>query len=244
MSGASLSRAVTDVPPASPDSLGSLGPADPADPASGQPLGRRLPVQARSRKKVEALLDAAERLVVERGVEAVTTRDIADDAGVPVASLYQYFADKEAVFLALAERHMAEMDEQTLVDLAEARARGPLSVGALVETSMRAFVKVYLRRPAFVEIYLRGRTNPAVHAYGRDHNRRIAATLHEVAIDEGLAGPDLPEVAAVLAVELGDRVFQLAFERAEQGDEAVIEEGIALLTSYLERYSTTPGHPA
>ena len=147
-----------------------------------------------------------------------------------------------AVLLALAERHMAEMDEQTLVDLEVARAAGPLSVGALVETSMRAFVKVYLRRRAFVEIYLRGRTNPALHAYGREHNRRIAATLREVALAEGLTGPDLPETAAVLAVELGDRVFQLAFEHDAQGDETIIEEGIALLTSYLERYEVAlPG---
>ena len=49
-----------------------------------------------------SILDAAARLVVERGVDALTTRDIAEAAGVPVASLYQYFADKEDVLLALA----------------------------------------------------------------------------------------------------------------------------------------------
>ena len=193
-------------------------------------------MQARSRKRVEALLDAAERLVVRQGVEDLTTRDIAEAAGVPVASLYQYFADKEGILLALAERHMIEMDEQTLVDLEAARSAGPLSVAALVETSMRAFVKVYLRRRAFVEIYLRGRTNPALHAYGREHNRRIATTLRDLAVDGGLARDDLPETAAVLAVELGDRIFQLAFEHDDQGDESIIEEGIVLLTSYLQRY--------
>lgn len=186
-----------------------------------------------------ALLDAAERLVVRRGVEALTTREIAEAAGVPVASLYQYFADKEGVLLALAERHMGEMDEQTVADLQAARAQGPLSVADLVEVSMRSFVKVYLRRRAFVEIYLRGRTNPAVHAYGREHNKRIAATLRELAVDDGLARADLPEMAAVLAVELGDRIFQLAFEHDDQGDAAIIEEGIVLLTSYLERYQSS-----
>jgi AcrR family transcriptional regulator len=185
---------------------------------------------------VEAILDAAERLVVRRGVEALTTREIAEAAAVPVASLYQYFADKEGVLLALAERHMAEMDEQTLTDLAAARAEAPLSIAVLVETTMRAFVKVYLRRRAFVEIYLRGRTNPALHAYGREHNRRIAATLRELAVTEGLARADLPEAAAVLAVELGDRVFQLAFEHDATGDETIVEEGIIVLTGYLERY--------
>ncbi len=204
-----------------------------------QSAPRRAPVQARSRQRVEALLDAAERLVVRRGVEALTTREIAEAAKVPVASLYQYFADKEGVLLALAERHMSEMDDQTIADLEAARARGPLSVADLVETSMRAFVKVYLRRRAFVEIYLRGRTNPAVHAYGREHNKRIAATLRELAVDDGLARADLPETAAVLAVELGDRIFQLAFEHDDQGDVAIIEEGIVLLTSYLERYQSS-----
>ncbi|CAN5393202.1 hypothetical protein BH09ACT12_BH09ACT12_21160 [soil metagenome] len=202
----------------------------------GQSASRRSPVQARSRKRVEAILDAAEQLVVQRGVEALSTREIADEARVPVASLYQYFADKEGVLIALAERHMSEMDDQTLVDLEAARAAGPLSIGALVETSMRAFVKVYLRRRAFVEIYLRGRANPALHAYGREHNRWIATTLRNLAVADGLAREDLPEAAAVLAVELGDRVFQLAFEHDDTGDEAMIEEGILALTSYLQRY--------
>ena len=52
------------------------------------------------------------------GVEALTTRAIATEAGVPVASLYQYFGDKEAVLLALAGRDMEEMDAQVATDLA------------------------------------------------------------------------------------------------------------------------------
>lgn len=195
-------------------------------------------MQARSRKRVEAILDATERLVVERGVEALSTREIAQASAVPVASLYQYFADKEGVLLALAERHMAEMDEQTARDLL---ALETLSVAALVRTAMGAFVAVYLRRRAFVEIYLRGRTNPALHAYGREHNLRVARTLREFALAAGLARDDLTERSAVLAVEVGDRVFQLAFEHDPQGDAETIEEGIAMMTAYLERYATPAG---
>ncbi|WP_296607421.1 TetR/AcrR family transcriptional regulator [Nocardioides sp.] len=199
---------------------------------------RRVPRQERSRRRVEDLLDAAARLVVEHGVEAVTTRDIAEAAGAPVASLYQYFSDKEDVMLALAQRDMDEMDTQVAEDLA---AVEELSVASLVRTTMRAFVSVYHRRPAFVEIYLRGRTNVAVHRFGREHNARIAETLQSFAVDAGLARPDLPVSAALLAVEVGDRVFQLAFEDSLDGDEAMVEEGIALVTAYLERYATPAG---
>jgi AcrR family transcriptional regulator len=199
---------------------------------------RRVPRQERSRRRVEDLLDAAARLVVERGVEAVTTRDIADAAGAPVASLYQYFSDKEDVMLALAQRDMEEMDAQVAEDLAGVEV---LSVATLVRTTMQAFVSVYHRRPAFVEIYLRGRTNLAVHRFGREHNARVAETLQGLAIDAGLARADLPRSAAVLAVEVGDRVFQLAFEESLDGDAALVEEGIALVTAYLERYATPAG---
>ena len=199
---------------------------------------RRVPTQERSRRRVEGILDAAATLVVERGVDALTPRDIADAAGAPVASLYQYFADKEAVLLALAARDMEEMDAQVLEDLGRLEV---LSVSSVVRTTMRAFVAVYHRRRAFVEIYLRGRTNAAVHQFGREHNARVAESLYAFAADAGLAGPELTPAMALLAVEVGDRVFQLAFEHDDDGDPVLIEEGITMVTAYLERYATPEG---
>jgi AcrR family transcriptional regulator len=209
--------------------------ATPLAPDAARPGARRVPVQARSRRKVGALLDAAERLVVERGVEALTTREIADAAGVPVASLYQWFADKEDVVLALAERDMTEMDEQVAGDLAVRLEHGDLTLAALVETTMRAYVAVYLRRRAFVEIYLRGRGNTAVARFGRTHNARTAHELRALAIESGLAPETLSETAALLAVEVGDRVMQLAFEHDDAGDPTLLAEGITMVTAYLEQ---------
>lgn len=202
------------------------------------PPKRRIPRQVRSRRRVEDLLDAAARLVVEQGVDALTTRDIADAAGAPVASLYQYFADKQDVLLALAQRDMEEMDAQVLADLETIEV---LSVESLVRTVMGAFVTVYHRRRAFVEIYLRGRNNPAVHQFGREHNAGVAEMLRAFAVDAGIARADMPSRSAVLAVEVGDRIFQLAFEHDAEGDPALIEEGMTLVTAYLERYATPAG---
>jgi AcrR family transcriptional regulator len=199
---------------------------------------RRVPRQERSRRRVEGLLDAAARLVVDRGVESLSTRDIAQAAGAPVASLYQYFADKDAVLLALAQRDMEEMDAQVVADLAGIE---PLTVETLVRTTMLAFVSVYHRRRAFVEIYLRGRSNAAVERFGREHNARVAESLLAYAVDAGLARPELTLAMATLAVEVGDRVFQLAFEHDADGDPVLIEEGITMVTSYLQRYATPAG---
>lgn len=197
---------------------------------------RRVPSQRRSRERVERILDSAASLVIRDGVEAVTTQEIARGAGVPVASLYQYFGDKEDVLLALAGRDMAEMDEEVATALAELGTDG-LTVELLVRTTMESFVRVYHRRRAFVEIYLRGRTNSVLNRFGREHNERIAVTLREYALDIGLAGPELTPARALLAVEMGDRIFQLAFEHLDEGDPLLVEEGIALVTGYLEKFA-------
>ncbi len=199
---------------------------------------RRVPQQSRSRERVERILDAAATLVVEQGVDALSTRGIAETAGIPVASLYQYFADKDEILLALVERDIEAMDAQIAADLADLDV---VSISAMVSTTMGAFVKIYHHSPAFVVIWLRGRTNAAVKEFGRAHNRQIARELYEFAEELGLLAPEAQPLYAELAVEMGDRLFQLAFEEQDEGDPLIIDEAIKLVTLYLETYANESG---
>jgi len=206
--------------------------------SAGVPGKRRVPQQVRSRGRVERVLEVTGDLVVAGGVETVNTRVIAAAAGIPVASLYQYFADKDEILLALVERDLAEMDAQVATDLAELPL---LSVRTLVETTMRAYVKVYRRRPAFVVIWLRGRTNAAINRFCRGHNRRVAEDLFELARSAGLVAEPATTLHAQLAVEVADRIFQIAFEDSLEGHSQIIDEGIDVVTSYLETHATQAG---
>ncbi|MGF1646487.1 MAG: TetR/AcrR family transcriptional regulator [Kineosporiaceae bacterium] len=69
---------------------------------------RRHPRQARARQTVEFVLEAAAQLFAEAGYRATTTNHVAARAGVSVGTLYQYFPHKDALLLALAERHVTE----------------------------------------------------------------------------------------------------------------------------------------
>src|SRR5690349_11080880 len=117
--------------------------SEPAD----RPRLRRVPQQSRSRDRVERILDTAAGQVVAHGVESVGTRTIAESAGVPVASLYQYFADKDDILLALVERDIEAMDARVQADLSSLPR---YSLRAIVEATVAAFVAVYRERPAFV----------------------------------------------------------------------------------------------
>lgn len=67
------------------------------------------PKQARSRRRFNQVLDTAAALFAEYSYEAVTTNYIAEQAAIPIGSLYQYFPNKEAILAALVERYIEEM---------------------------------------------------------------------------------------------------------------------------------------
>jgi AcrR family transcriptional regulator len=69
---------------------------------------RKAPKQKRSREMVSRLLDATAATIAERGLDGTTTNHIAEQAGVSIGSLYQYFPDKEA----LVESLLTRMGEQ------------------------------------------------------------------------------------------------------------------------------------
>lgn len=64
---------------------------------------RKAPRQERSRATVNFIVDATHRLIAEKGVAELRIADVAERAGVAVASIYQYFPTREALLAAWEE---------------------------------------------------------------------------------------------------------------------------------------------
>lgn len=72
---------------------------------------RRRPAKERSRVLCAAIEEAAAHVLARQGYDGASTGAIADRAGVSIGSVYQYFADKDAVFDALAARILDRLVE-------------------------------------------------------------------------------------------------------------------------------------
>lgn len=78
---------------------------------------RKIPRQPRSQALVDKLIEATGRMIAERGLAFTTTNHIADAAGVNIASLYQYFTDKDDLLASLLDklgRDLTQMFTQQL----------------------------------------------------------------------------------------------------------------------------------
>ena len=98
---------------------------------------RRIPRQMRAEETVAAILEGAAQILEAGGLAAFTTNAVAARAGVSIGTLYQYFADKQAILRAIAEREL----KATLARVAIAMGKGG---AAAPEERVRAIVRAMI----------------------------------------------------------------------------------------------------
>jgi len=124
-----------------------------ADKAYHRRQRRREPQQRRARDTVEAVLDAVVRILKRGGIQAVTTNRVAEVAGVSIGSIYQYFPDKRAIFAALHERHIREIDRVVESKLMQ-HTESPLDtlMRAMIEAMIDAMIDAHTPDPELYEL--------------------------------------------------------------------------------------------
>jgi AcrR family transcriptional regulator len=76
---------------------------------------------------MDAILDAAEICLARMGYAAATTNHIAAQAGISPGSLYQFFANKEAIAQALATQYNEELQQVYAATFAGEATSAPLA---------------------------------------------------------------------------------------------------------------------
>ncbi|WP_433663261.1 TetR/AcrR family transcriptional regulator [Nocardia sp. CA-128927] len=194
---------------------------------------RRTPRQTRSLERVDRILAAAAALVQEGGVEAATTTAIAARADVSPAALYQFFANRDAVLERLIADHVEELDRKLAAELTTLR---PDSIAAAIDAFMTIHHTHYLAHPQFVALYYGGRQSRGITADVHAHLNRLVDMCYSGLIGSGLLPHETDRRAIEVAVELGDRVFELAYRHGPDGSDWIIAEGTSALTRYLEAH--------
>lgn len=153
---------------------------------------RRRPVQARSQATVDFLLEAAARVFKREGFAATTNR-IAAEAGVGIGTLYEYFPHKQALLLALAERH---------VELAEVEIHAACATqGTLREllTALQQAILVSHRFPSqALDLVQKEAGGPALRARAAMLRQTVLQTLTARAVH--LSDPSLRAQVAFGAI--------------------------------------------
>lgn len=209
---------------------------------------RRVPVQRRSAERLGRILDACAELLDETGYEELSTRAVAERAGVPIGSVYRFFDNKRAMAEALARRNLDQY-----VARIEARLGAPgdaLSRGdwrAVMDVVVDEYLAMKRGAPGFGLVEF-GMPVPAT-APADQPNHLVAGRMYDLltahlhldgdgdgdgdggGTGEGRAGR--LRVAVLLAVETADALLKLAFRADPAGDPVIVAETKEMLRGYL-----------
>lgn len=143
----------------------------------------------------ERLLDAAETLFVAQGFRATSIEGIAEAAGMSKVTLYGYFRDKEAVFVAVAERIADELEAAVEAALAvETPFPGPLAAALIAK---HRIVQDRVQGSAFASELFQAKAAHVARRF-KALDEAILAGLAEAMVREGHARGEAEETALLL----------------------------------------------
>ena len=180
---------------------------------------KRQPAQARSARRIEALLDAAAELLRDHEPEEITVRDLAAQAGVPTGTLYQFFEDKDAVLQALAVRFLAAMPGVMDDALASGRGGWPETIDRVVD----AYAAMIREHPAIRRLWLSGALDGATRSLERETDATLASRLGALLREQAGTRRGTPAQWRAL-IALIDGLLHHAFTEDPDGDATVLRE--------------------
>jgi len=187
----------------------------------------------------QALLETAERLLRERGARALTTREIAREAGCSEGALYVHFRDKQALLSAVCELWIPDL-AVTLGSMVERVGSATVreNLEEIAGAALRAYDGLVPSLQAIAgDADLLRHHRAAMQAAGKGPQRGVHAIAAYLAAEQRLgrvrAGAD-PEMAANLLLAA---CFTRCSVRAHFGadavpvDDAAYAAGVASLVS-------------
>jgi AcrR family transcriptional regulator len=205
-----------------------------AKPATSPRSGlRKLPTQARSRARVEAILKAAGALLGEVGYDGVTTNLIAERAGVPVGSIYQFFETKDDIIAALVERFQARIHKLASEELDAACAAWDRQV--FVARLVDGIAGIQAEANAFVCVFSGSQSHARFDGLARELRATLVGHLDRVFAEAfpKLAKAERSRMLAAWSDITGAMIASL--DRSKPGERGkLLEELKTILSAYLD----------
>ena len=194
----------------------------------------REPSQERSRERVAAILSAARELIAEGGLASLKMGLLAERAGVPIGTIYQFFPDKDAVIGCIFANQM----EEALQAVYQAcHPDGELEAPAAAATSgLTAKYTEWRADPVMAEIWSIAQANRALRGLTRAATQATAEIKTQALLP--FLKPDVSEdrLRRVLFMvsDLYDAAIYAALDFSEDEAAAFMDEYATMVSSHID----------
>jgi len=177
---------------------------------------KRIPRQKRSQARFETVLGTALRLFAARGYESVSMREIAREAKIPIASVYQYFPMKLAIVREIWSRYTSTISKTLEAGINKYTKEKSGDTSKLIGIIVDQMAELQASTPAFIEIWSCVAASMELRAMNvqdtLQNARLIAAALQQ---RYGAADPSVVFDRALIAIEMASATTRFALTLPE-----------------------------
>lgn len=194
---------------------------------------RKTPSQERAKATVDAILQAATYILIKDGWAGFTTNTVAERAGVNIASLYQYFPNKEALAAELQRRHI-EKGRNASPDVI-ARLRSQPNLRSALQLLIEGAVAEHRLNPKLHKVFTDELPRSARRLHG-DREEQVIAKLKHILAQYAIQVPDLDLAVFLVRAATHAAIHEAASERPELlSNPLFATELVTLIERYLVR---------
>lgn len=192
------------------------------------------PMRRRGVERYNILLDATERLLADNSEEDISLAQIAEAAEVPLASVYHFFPNRNAAFVALAMRFNEEIYQVSITPLRSPEPETWQGLLHMIHTRAAAFQN---SRPAALRLFLGAGVSVAVRNADLSGNARIARS-RERFFEAYFHMPFIPDLVERLEIAGAgvDGIWALSYGRHGHITDHYRTEATAGAIDYLRRF--------
>ena len=193
----------------------------------------RMPQRLRGKERFAHLLDVTEQLLAEHTDTEVTLASIAEQAGVPLPSVYHFFPNRNAIFVELAKRFHKELQELAGTPISPP----PESWQSLLLTRQSRGREYLNAHPAALRLFMGAGVSAEVRTLDLRGNSSLArARAEEFRTRFVCTGLDTLEHWLAVSVGVMDGVWTISY--AEHGciTDAYLQEAWRASVAYLRSY--------
>lgn len=174
------------------------------------------------------LLDQAETVLRERGIDALSLRELAREAGVSHGAPRSHFIDRNALLDAMAERGFIRLADE----IREAASAAPEDHARVLRAAASAYVTFAVRQPALLDLMFAAKVDDPSEAV-RGAAQRLFDTLADIMRAGVEAGAyearDVGRLTLLLAATVQGIASLVASRRiTESQSAAVIDDAISV----------------
>lgn len=186
------------------------------------------------------MLAAADELARTADADALTTTSVAKRSGIPVATIYRYFADRSAIISALIDQETMEIDAEVARQIEQLET---ITFDVLLETIMRAHLDHFQGSKRSIVLWFGARSSKEVLRRVDRRYKYLADWLMDGAIKSGMAHSDSPAYGAELIVWTCDRAFEFMFRESRDAptERQIMDLSIEMVLRMLTDYTTELG---